>query len=83
MCVDGFKLSGPASRPREAWDLTLSPSEIARKGIGMDPPTPVGRYLGCERHITEKWVDCKGEDPTVLGPLPPKVKKADYRGGGR
>ena len=80
MYVDDFKLSGPAENIAAAWNLIRSPSEIAPKGIDMDPPTPVGRYLGCEHHATEKWITWQGEDPTVLDPPPPKQpkeKKAD------
>ena len=44
----------------------------------MDLPTPVGRYLGCEHHVTEKWITWQGEDPTVSPPpKQPKENKAD------
>ena len=43
----------------------------------MDPPIPFGKYLGCEHHVTEKWINWQGEDPTVLDPPPPKTPKGE------
>ena len=45
--VDDFKMSGPVENMAKGWSLISSK-------IDMDPPTPVGRYLGCEHLVTEK-----------------------------
>ena len=73
--VDDFKLSGPAGKLAEGWRLLKEPSEGCPKGIEMDDPTDVGRYLGCEHHVYTKSVEWHGELPTVLDPPPPKPKK--------
>ena len=73
--VDDFKLSGPEENLRQGWDLILSPSDTAPKGIDMDEPEPVGRYLGCEHRVSERWIDWQGTNPTVLDPPPPKESK--------
>ena len=83
--VDDFKLSGPAGKLAEGWQLLKEPSEGCPKGIEMDDPTDVGRYLGCEHHVYTKSVEWHGELPTVLDPPPPKPKKnpdGDNSGGG-
>eukprot|EP00959_Pyramimonas_sp_CCMP1952_P455314 9471372-Pyramimonas_sp.AAC.1 len=41
------------------------------------PPIPVGRYLGCEHRIPEKWVDWQGVAQTTLDPPAPKGQNAD------
>eukprot|EP00959_Pyramimonas_sp_CCMP1952_P394008 8255762-Pyramimonas_sp.AAC.1 len=41
----------------------------------MDPPTPVGRYLGCEHRVSEKWVAWQGVAPIMLDSPPPKEQK--------
>ena len=48
---------------------------MAPKGINMDPPTAVGRYLGCEHRVYDKETDWQGAETTALDPPPPKVKK--------
>ena len=50
--VDDFKMSGPEESLVEGWKKLRSDTSTT-KGIDMDDPTPVGRYLGCE-HIVEK-----------------------------
>ena len=45
--VDDFKMSGPVQNVAKGWEL------ISAK-IDMDPPSAVGRYLGCEHVVTEK-----------------------------
>ena len=83
--VDDFKLSGPAESIPNAWNIIRITSKIAPKGIDMDPPTPVGRYLGCDHHATEKWITWQDEAPTVLDPPPPKRpkgEKVDYAPAG-
>ena len=76
MYVDDFKLAGPASELQAGWDLIRSASEVAPTGIDMDPPTAIGRYLGCEHRVSERWINWQGENPTVLDPPPPKPSKA-------
>ena len=39
--VDDFKLSGPAENIKEGWRLIT-------KHIDMEPPTPTGKFLGCD-----------------------------------
>ena len=73
--VDDFKLSGPTGNLKEGWRLIQEPSPEVPKGIEIDPPTKVGRYLGCEHRVSEKWIDWQGENPTVLDPPPPKQPK--------
>jgi len=43
MYVDAFKLSGPVANVDKGWKLI-------QKGIGLEPPTPMERYLGCVQH---------------------------------
>eukprot|EP00959_Pyramimonas_sp_CCMP1952_P232165 4851944-Pyramimonas_sp.AAC.1 len=43
--VDDFKLSGPADKLAEGWKLLQEPSDNCPKGIEIDPPTGVGRYI--------------------------------------
>ena len=45
--VDDFKMSGPVQNVAKGWELISSK-------IDMDPPSAVGRYLGCEHVVTEK-----------------------------
>ena len=73
--MDDFKLSGPTGNLPEGWRLIQEPSPKVPKGIELDPPTKVGRYLGCEHRVSEKWIDWQGENPTVLDPPPPKQPK--------
>ena len=73
--VDDFKLAGPTKHLDKGWQLIQEPSANCPKGIEIDPPTAVGRYLGCEHHVTDQIIEWQGELPTVLDP-PPKVKKA-------
>ena len=40
MYVDDFKLSGPKENLSKGWSLI-------RKGIDVEPPVPIGVYLGC------------------------------------
>ena len=40
--VDDFKMSGPKSNLPRGWAMI-------RKGLNMEPPTPLGNFLGC-RH---------------------------------
>ena len=77
--VDGFKLSGPADQLEEGWRRLKEPSPGCPKGIETDPPTDVGRYLGCEQHVYTKTIEWQGELPTTLDPPPPKSKKDNLR----
>jgi len=55
--VDDFKMAGPKESLAKGWKLI---TDIGR--IKMEPPTAVGRYLGCEHHIIE--VEIEGDfDP--------------------
>ena len=42
--VDDFKLAGPASNLDKGWALIQA-------NLKMDPPTPVGKYLGCSHEF--------------------------------
>ena len=46
--VDDFKMSGPKSILSHAW------AEL-KKGIRMDEPTSLGKYLGCDHVVSVKW----------------------------
>ena len=74
--VDDVKLAGPKDKLAEGWKLIQSPSAKCPKGIELDPPTAVGRYLGCEHRLSTQQVEWQGELPAVLDPPPPKTKKA-------
>ena len=74
--VDDFKLSGPADKLAKGWELIRGKSDVAPNGIDMDPPAPVGRFLGCEHRVYTKDITWHGENPTVMDPPPPKAKKA-------
>ena len=39
--VDDFKLVGKSENMKKGWDL------ITNSGLVLDPPTPLGDYLGC------------------------------------
>eukprot|EP00959_Pyramimonas_sp_CCMP1952_P131428 2748044-Pyramimonas_sp.AAC.1 len=71
----GAALVGPADKLAQGWKLLQSPSPKCPKGIEIDPPTAVGRYLGCEHRLSTQLVEWQGELPTILDPPPPKVKK--------
>eukprot|EP00959_Pyramimonas_sp_CCMP1952_P203936 4264852-Pyramimonas_sp.AAC.1 len=68
-------VSGPRANLEKGWRLLQEASEGGPKGIEIDPPTNVGRYLGCEYHVSTQCVEWQGELPTVLYPPPPEVKK--------
>eukprot|EP00972_Heterocapsa_arctica_P112592 16432675-Heterocapsa_arctica.AAC.1 len=38
--VDDFKLAGPTCNLKKGWSLLM-------EGLTIEPPTPVGVYLGC------------------------------------
>eukprot|EP00959_Pyramimonas_sp_CCMP1952_P381634 7996657-Pyramimonas_sp.AAC.1 len=42
----GVALAGPADKLAQGWKLLQSPSLNCPKGMEIDPPTAVGRYLG-------------------------------------
>eukprot|EP00959_Pyramimonas_sp_CCMP1952_P213053 4457636-Pyramimonas_sp.AAC.1 len=46
----------------------------------MDPPTPVGRCLGCERRLSERWIFWHCEDPAALDLPPLEAKTKDAAG---
>ena len=73
--VDDFKLAGPKHKLKIGWDLLKGASEGVPNGIQMDPPEPVGRYLGCKHVVYEKEIDWQGEEPTILDPPPPKIEE--------
>ena len=41
VCVDDFKLAGKSRKLEKGWKL------ITGIGLALDPPTPLGDYLGC------------------------------------
>ena len=41
-----FKMAGPKRNFDAAWGLV-------RKGLTLDDPTPLGRYLGCDHQMVE------------------------------
>eukprot|EP00959_Pyramimonas_sp_CCMP1952_P320250 6701913-Pyramimonas_sp.AAC.1 len=73
--VVDFKLLGPADKLATGWKLLQEPSENCPKGIERDPPTAVGRYLGCEHRLPTQTIEWHGELLAILDPPPPKVKK--------
>eukprot|EP00959_Pyramimonas_sp_CCMP1952_P067050 1399927-Pyramimonas_sp.AAC.1 len=70
-----LKLAGPADKLAQGWMLLQSTSPNCPKGIEIDPPTAVGRYLGCEHRLSTQFVEWQGELPTTLDPPPPKVRR--------
>ena len=44
--VDDFKLAGPRTNIRQGWSLVS-------KGLKIEPPTPLGVYLGCGHEVRE------------------------------
>eukprot|EP00959_Pyramimonas_sp_CCMP1952_P186588 3901516-Pyramimonas_sp.AAC.1 len=72
--ADDFKLTGPADKRAQVWKSLQSPSPNCPEGIEIDPPTAVGRYLGCEHRLSTQLVEWQCELPTTLGPPPPRVK---------
>ena len=46
VCFDDFKLCGPVANLKKGW-------ELMRKGIKMDDPSPLGKFLGCD-HVVGK-----------------------------
>ena len=46
--VDDFKLAGPMGNLEEGWQLLRS------TGLKLDPPTPLGLYLGCKHEESER-----------------------------
>eukprot|EP00969_Alexandrium_andersonii_P114393 5056885-Alexandrium_andersonii.AAC.1 len=45
--VDDFKMAGKPENAQKGWKLTQS-------RLDLDPPTDIGRFLGCEHEIVEK-----------------------------
>eukprot|EP00959_Pyramimonas_sp_CCMP1952_P187919 3929236-Pyramimonas_sp.AAC.1 len=66
------KLAGPADKLAKGWELLRSPSPNCPKGIAIDPPAPVGRYLECEHRLSTQLFEWQGELPATLDPPPPK-----------
>eukprot|EP00959_Pyramimonas_sp_CCMP1952_P467745 9492118-Pyramimonas_sp.AAC.1 len=64
----------------QGWRLLQEASEGCPKGVEIEPPTNVGRYLGRERHVSTQYVEWHGELPTALDPPPPQVKKTPASG---
>ena len=77
--VDDFKLSGPKGNLATGWKLIQDPCEGSPKGILMDPPAKIGRFLGCEHTMKERSVTWQGELPTILDPPPPKPTKTEAK----
>jgi len=50
--VDDFKMSGPEANLKKAWDDIRWDIASNPTGIKMDPPSPSGKFLGCD-HIVE------------------------------
>ena len=42
--VDDFKLAGPIAHLAKGWELIT-------RYIQMEPPTPVGQFLGCDQKV--------------------------------
>ncbi len=62
--VDDFKMAGPSGNLAKAWKLVQEAGPTT-PGIEIDPPTAVGRYLGCEHRVTRKTVTWQALDPSV------------------
>ena len=45
-------MAGPKAKLKEGWKTI---TDIGR--IKMEPPTGIGRYLGCEHHLLEVQID--------------------------
>ena len=59
MYVDDFKLAGPAKAIKQRWDLI-------RKGITTDDPSPLGMYLGCRHHVSERKLPDTGATVPII-----------------
>ena len=56
VCVDDFKMAGPAKNMAQGW-------KDINSVIDMDPPEALGRYFGCN-HVEQQQVSCpKSEHP--------------------
>ena len=76
--VDDLKAVGPKHGVDAMW------KELS-KLIDIEPPTKLGRYLGCEHEITEEVIDAakvpwanlpgmRGEGPALVNLLPRKSR---------
>ena len=57
VCVDDFKLAGPAGSLKEGW-------ELISKYLDVEKPGGLGLYLGCKHEREEMVVD--GNPSTVM-----------------
>ena len=69
--VDDFKLVGKEQNSTKGWEL------ITGTGLVLDPPTPLGDYLGCGQftiHISASEAQRRLEHvkPLLEGSLPPE-----------
>jgi hypothetical protein len=54
--VGDFKFSGPHKGVTEAWVFIRGENPRTReRGIGLDDPTPAGKFLGCNRKCAYVW----------------------------
>ena len=49
--VDDFRMSGPSGNLAKGWSLIS-------KGLKVDPPTPLGQYLGCDHEQFSFTLPC-------------------------
>ena len=59
--VDDFKMSGKRNDVKEAWKLISTKSTLIDKGIALEEPGPVDRYLGCHHVTGVGWVNELGD----------------------
>ncbi|HIE82874.1 MAG TPA: hypothetical protein EYQ00_03075, partial [Dehalococcoidia bacterium] len=65
--VDDFKLAGTQKSVTEAWRLIQTDNWIAgTKGLNIDGPEPVGRYLGCDHKMVTMEKSWHGNTMTEL-----------------
>jgi len=69
--VDDFKMAGPTKNLQKGW-------ELVRKEIRIEPPTPLGKYLGCNHVVTDRVFDISVPEHSMFEwPIRVPVKNLD------
>ena len=59
ICVDDFKLAGPKDKLKFGW-------EMIAKGFEIEPPGPLGLYLGCKHEQSTRVLPDTGKTVRVM-----------------
>jgi hypothetical protein len=69
--VDDFKMAGPTANLQKGW-------ELVRKRIRIEPPTPLGKYLGCSHVVSDRVFDPSLPEHLMFQwPIPIPVKNTN------